>query len=67
MGCNGFLQAIHQYEFVPWDLPTDFPCAIRQVLLMDFPLSKQPLIDVAMDVVRLGMASAELWLLASIL
>ena len=46
MGHDGFLQAIHQYELVPWDLPTDFPCAIHQVLLMEFPSSKQPLIDV---------------------
>ena len=67
MGHNGFLQAIHQYEFVPRDLPTDFLHAIRQVLLTDFPSSKQPLIDVAMDVVCLGVASAELRWLASIL
>ena len=67
MGHDGFLQAIHQYEFVPQDLPTDFPRAIRQVLLMEFSLSEQPLIDVAMDVVRLGVASAELRWLASIL
>ena len=63
MGHDGFLQAIHQYEFVPRDLPTDFPCAIRQVLLTEFPSSEQPLIDVVMDVVCLGVASAELrWL-----
>ena len=67
MGHDGFLQAIHQYEFVPWDLPTDFLRAIRQVLLMEFPLSEQPLIDVAMDMVQLGVASAELRWLASIL
>ena len=67
MGHNGFLQAIHQYKFVPQDLPTDFPHAIRQVLLTEFPSSKQPLIDVAMDVVHLGVASAELRWLASIL
>ena len=67
MGHNGFLQAIHQYEFVPRDLPTDFPRAIHQVLLMEFPSSEQPLIDVAMDVVRLGVASVELHWLASIL
>ena len=67
MGHDRFLQAIHQYEFVPWDLPTDFLCAIRQVLLTEFPSSEQPLIDVAMDVVRLGVASAELHWLASIL
>ena len=67
MGHNGFLQAIHQYKFVPWDLPTDFPHAIHQVLLTEFPSSKQPLIDVAMDVVRLGVASAELRWLALIL
>ena len=67
MGHDGFLQAIHQYEFVPRDLPTDFPRAIRQVLLTEFPSSKQPLIDVAMDVVRLGVASVELHWLASIL
>ena len=60
MGHDGFLQAIHQYEFVPRDLPTDFPRAIRQVLLTEFPSSEQPLINVAMDVVRLGVASAEL-------
>ena len=34
---------------------------------MEFPLSDQPLIDVAMDVVCLGVASAELHWLASIL
>ena len=67
MGHDGFLQAIHQYEFVPRDLPTDFPRAIRQVLLTEFPSSEQPLINVAMDVVRLGVASAELHWLASIL
>ena len=67
MGHDGFLQAIHQYELVPRDLPTDFPRAIRQVLLTEFPSSEQPLIDVAMDVVRLGVASAELRWLASIL
>ena len=67
MGHDGFLQAIHQYELVPRDLPTDFPRAIRQVLLTEFPLSEQPLINVAMDVVRLGVASAELRWLASIL
>ena len=67
MGHDGFLQAIHQYEFVPQDLPTDFPRAIHQVLLTEFPSSKQPLIDVAMDVVCLGVASAELRWLASIL
>ena len=67
MGHDGFLQAIHQYEFVPRDLPMDFPRAIRQVLLTEFPSSEQPLIDVAMDVVRLGVASAELRWLASIL
>ena len=67
MGHNGFLQAIHQYEFVPRDLPTDFPRTIRQVLLMEFPSSEQPLIDVVMDVVRLGVASAELRWLALIL
>ena len=67
MGHDGFLQAIHQYKFMPRDLPTDFPCAIRQVLLTEFPSSEQPLIDVAMDVVRLGVASAELRWLASIL
>ena len=67
MGHDGFLQAIHQYEFVPWDLPTDFLRAIRQVLLTEFPSSEQPLINVAMDVVRLGVASAELCWLASIL
>ena len=67
MGHDGFLQAIHQYKFVPRDLPTDFPRAICQVLLTEFPSSEQPLIDVAMDVVRLGVASAELRWLASIL
>ena len=67
MGHDGFLQAIHQYEFVPRDLPTDFLRAIRQVLSTEFPSSEQPLIDVAMDVVRLGVASAELRWLASIL
>ena len=67
MGHDGFLQAIHQYEFVPQDLPTDFPRAIRQVLLTEFPSSEQPLIDVAMDMVRLGVVSAELCWLASIL
>ena len=67
MGHNGFLQAIHQYTFVPRDLPTDFLRAIRQVLLTEFPSSEQPLIDVAMDVVRLGVASAELRWLALIL
>ena len=67
MGHDGFLQAIHQYELVPRDLPIDFPRAIRQVLLTEFPSSEQPLIDVAMDVVRLGVASAELRWLASIL
>ena len=67
MGHDGFLQAIHQYKFVPRDLPTDFLCAICQVLLTEFPSSKQPLIDVAMDAVRLGVASAELHWLASIL
>ena len=67
MGHDGFLQAIHQYEFVPRDLPMDFPRAIRQVLLTEFPPSEQPLIDVAMDVVRLGVASAELRWLVSIL
>ena len=34
---------------------------------MEFPSSEQPLIDVAMDVVRLGVASAELRWLVSIL
>ena len=34
---------------------------------MEFPSSEQLLIDVAMDVVRLGVASAELCWLASIL
>ena len=67
MGHDGFLQAIHQYKFVPRDLLMDFPRAIRQVLLTEFPLSEQPLIDVAMDVVCLGVASAELRWLASIL
>ena len=67
MGHDSFLQAIHQYEFVPRDLLTDFPCAIRQVLLTEFPSSEQPLINVAMDVVRLGVASAELCWLVSIL
>ena len=67
MGHDRFLQAIHQYELMPRDLPTDFPRAIRQVLLTEFPSSEQPLIDVAMDVVRLGVASAELCWLASIL
>ena len=46
---------------------TDFLRAIRQVLLMEFPLSEQPLINVAMDMVHLGVASAELHWLASIL
>ena len=67
MGHDGFLQAIHQYKFVPRDLPTDFLRAIRQVLLTEFPSSEQPLIDVAMDMVRLGVASAELRWLALIL
>ena len=67
MGHDGFLQAIHQYELVPRDLPTDFLRAIRQVLLTEFPSSEQPLIDVAMDMVCLGVASAELRWLASIL
>ena len=59
MGHDGFLQAIHQYELVPRDLLTDFPRAICQVLLTEFLSSKQPLIDVAMDVVRLGVGSAD--------
>ena len=67
MGHDGFLQAIHQYKLVPQDLPTDFPRAIHQVLLTEFPSSEQPLIDVAMDVVHLGVASAELRWLVSIL
>ena len=67
MGHDGFLQAVHQYEFVPRDLLTDFLHAIRQVLLTEYPSSKQPLIDVAIDVVRLGVASVELRWLASIL
>ena len=67
MGHDGFLQAIHQYELMPRDLPTDFPRAIRQVLLTEFPSSEQPLIDVAMDVVHLGVASVELRRLALIL
>jgi hypothetical protein len=46
--------------FIPQDLLTDFPCAIRQVLLTDYPSDKMPLINVAMDVVWLGLASAEL-------
>ena len=67
MGHDGFLQAIHQYEFVPRDLPTDFLRAICQVLLMEFSSSKQPLIDVVMDVVCLGVASVELCWLSLIL
>ena len=67
MGHDGFLQAIYQYEFVPRDLPTDFPRAICQVLLTEFLSSEQPLIDVAMDVVHLGVASVELCWLALIL
>ena len=67
MGHDGFLQAVHQYEFVPRDLLTDFPHAIRQVLLTEFPSSEQPLINVAMDVVHLGVVSVELHWLASIL
>ena len=67
MGHDGFLQAIYQYKFVPQDLPTDFPHAIHQVLLTEFPSSEQPLINVAMDMVRLGVASAALHWLASIL
>ena len=50
---------------VPQALPTEFPRAIRQVLLTDYPSDDQPLIDVAMDVVQLGQASAELiWISA---
>ena len=67
MGHDGFLQAIHQYEFVCRDLLTDFPHAIHQVLLTEFPSSEQPLIDVAMDMVCLGVALVELCWLASIL
>ena len=67
MGHNGFLQAIHQYELVPRDLPTDFPRAIHQVLLTEFPSSEQPLLNVVMVVVRLGVASVELRWLALIL
>ena len=67
MGHDGFLQAVHWYEFVPRDLPMDFPRAIHQVLLTEYPSSEQPLIDVAMDVVHLGVASAELRWLALIL
>ena len=52
---------------MPRDLPTDFPRAIHQVLLTEFPSSEQPLIDVAMDVICLGVASAELRWLASVL
>ena len=39
-------------KFVPRDLLTDFPCAIRQVLLTEFPSSEQPLINVAMEIGR---------------
>ena len=67
VGHNRFLQAIHQYEFVPWDLPTDFLRSIHQILLTEYPSSEQPLIDVVMDMVCLGVASAELCWLASIL
>ena len=61
MGHDGFLQAIHQYEFMPRDLPTDFLRAIRQVLLTEFPSSDVVLRfpgsrDLTVFVDRLSMA-----------
>ena len=65
MGHDGLLQAIYQYKFIPWDFLTDFPQAIHQVMLTVYLSEEQPLINVAMDVVCLGIVSAELqWLLS---
>ena len=56
-----------QHGFVPQELPDDFPCAIRRVLLTTHPLSRQCLIDVAVQSAMVSLASQELMFLAMVL
>ena len=54
-------------QFMPQELPVDFPCAIRRVLLTKHPLPRQHLIDVALQSVMLSLVSQELMFLAMVL
>ena len=56
-----------QHGFVPQELPGDFPCAIRQVLLTVHPSSRQRLIDVVVGSAMVSLASRELMFLAMVL
>ena len=56
-----------QHGFVPQELLDDFPHAICWVLLTAHPLSRQCLIDVAVQSTMVSLASQELMFLAMVL
>ena len=56
-----------QHGFVPQELPVDFLCAIRWVLLTEHPSSRQCLIDAAVQSAMVSLASQELMFLAMVL
>ena len=56
-----------QHGFVPQELPSNFPRAIRQVLLTVHPSSRQRLIDVAVGSAMVSLALQELMFLAMVL
>ena len=56
-----------QHGFMPQELPADFPCAIRQVLLTKHPSSRQRLINVALQSAMLSLVLQELMFLTMVL
>ena len=56
-----------QYGFIPQELPDDFPCAIRWVLLTAHPSSRPRLINVVVQSAMVSLASQELMFLAMVL
>ena len=67
LGHNTYLEAMHDHQFIPRELPIGFPRAICQVLLMGPLTSSHGLPDLALDGAMLGLVSRELLAITAIL